>query len=135
MNIMDVSEKDASYDRTTTNVATNLLLDYFGSGISTVGTPNTASPDMSNLITNNTKISDAPSCVGSVPIDNRILTNGTMVTGIVPTGNQNTTAAASRNCGDASSAPVEEGISTGESGIDATWDYGKKKSTINEKSH
>jgi len=135
MNIMDVTEKDASYDRTTTNVATNLLLDYFGSGISTVGTPNTASPDMSNLITNNTKIGDAPSCVGSVPIDNRILTNGTMVTGIVPTGNQNTTAAASRNCGDASSVPVEEGISTGESGIDATWDYGKKKSTISEKSH
>ena len=127
MNIMEVRDKEASYDRTTTNVATNLLLDYFGSGISTVNPPNTASPDMGNLITGNATFNTGgpPSCVGVAPLDNRILTNGTMVTGIVAT-NQNTTAAAnSRNCGEG--GPVEEGISTGESGIDATWDYGKRR--------
>jgi len=131
MNIIDVTEKDAtnkesdaSYDRTTTNVATNLLLDYFGSGVSTVGTPSTAHPDMGNLITTNAT-GGAPSCVGSVPLANRIITNGTMVTGIIATHQNSTMTSTTRACDP--SMPLEEGISNGESGIDATWDYGRKK--------
>jgi len=77
---------------------------------------------MDKLITGNA--TNLPSCVGLVPLANRIITNGTMVTGIVATHQDDgATAPLTRACDP--ERPLEEGISSSESGIDATWDYGK----------
>lgn len=92
-------------------------------GEATVATPPTAPADLSSLIKANT--SSAPvapaSCVGHIPADNRIVTNGTMVTGIIA----NNTVLPSHNRACDPTKPLEEGINVGDSGIDSTWDYGK----------
>ena len=90
--------------------------------INTVGIPPTASADMGGLLNANASAPEgSASCVGHIAAANRIVTNGTMVTGIIA----DTTAQPIDNRACDPAMPLEKGINLGNSGIDPTWDYGK----------
>lgn len=92
-------------------------------GAATVAHPPIAPADLGNLIKANpaNTPSGSPTCVGRVPAANRIVTDGTMVTGII--ANNTVVTSDSRACDP--SLTQEKNMNTGDSGVDSTWDYGK----------
>jgi len=90
----------------------------------TMANPPIASADLGYLIRANSSNlpTGSAACVGHVPAANRIVTDGKMVTGIVA---DNTVVPSNSRACDPSKT-LEQNMNMGDSGVDSTWDYGKK---------